>query len=99
MTEISLEEIKKKLDIFLLKSKNNQWELEMDSMMDTINPTKIHQSFKKMYYDYSFLNMKDEIVDVLDSLIRICGKEVEYNEQKNLDMIYRSTQGILNCLS
>jgi len=92
----NIEEIKTKLIDFLSKSKNERVKSEMESIMSEINPIEKEEYFIKMFYDYSILNMKKEIIEILDSLNKIGKKNIEYNEQNDLNKIYDSSKMLLD---
>jgi hypothetical protein len=94
----NIEEIKNKLIDFLSESKNERVKSDMDSIMSEINPIEKEEYFIKMFYDYSILNMKEEIIEILDSLNKIGKKNIEYNEQNYLNKIYDSSKMLLDSM-
>ena len=90
-------EIKGKLLDFVSKSNNQA--LDIETIMQNINPLHEEEYFVKMFYDYSCLGMKPEIKDIFNSLIKIGEKDIEYNEQRELDQIYKSSNELLHLLN
>ena len=84
----TIEEIKNYLIRFLSDSGNDRVRAEMNSIMGEINPLEKDEYFIKMFYDYSILNMKEEIIGILESLNKLEKKDTEYDEQKNLKTIH-----------
>lgn len=90
-------EIKGKLLDFL--SKGNYQAMDIETIMQNINPLQEEEYFVKMFYDYSCLGMKPFIKDIFNSLIKIREKDIEYNEQRELDQIYNSSNELLDLIN
>lgn len=90
-------EIKEKLLDFL--SKSNYQAIDIETMMQYIDPLHEEEYFVKMFYDYSCLGMKPFIKDIFNSLIKIREKEIGYNEQRELDQIYNTSNELLDLLN
>jgi hypothetical protein len=89
-------EMKDNLIDFLIKSKNERLKGDIESVIQNINPLDEEDYFIKMFYDYSMLRMKETIVDVIDCLMNIRQKDIQYDEQKMIDDIYESSKGFLD---
>jgi DNA-binding Lrp family transcriptional regulator len=90
-------EIKEKLLDFL--SKGNYQAMDIETMMQNIDPLHEEEYFVKMFHDYSCLGMKPFIKDIFNSLIKIREKEIGYNEQRELDQIYNTSNELLDLLN
>ena len=94
----NIEEIKTNLIHFLSESKNDRARSEMDSIMSQINPLNMEKYFIKMFYDYSILYMKEEIIDILDSLNKMERKDIQYDEKDYLNKIHDSSKMLLDSM-
>lgn len=93
----NLEEIKNRLLGFLAETKSYRIKSEMELLMNSINFADKDYYFKKIINDYSILNMKEEVVRILDSLNQSGEGDNEYEYiEKYIESIYSDFKSILN---
>jgi hypothetical protein len=95
----NLDEIKSELINFLKLSKNIRLQSEMETILGIINSYSKEAYFTKIFYDYSILGLKNEIVSILDSVVKLEKKSVEYDFRNNLRFIGQYSKAILDDIS
>lgn len=89
-------EMKGKLIEYLSESKNRRIEHDIEKIMNNINPLLEEDYFIRMFYDYSALKMRGNIMDIINSLMEIREKTIQYDEQEILGLIYQKAKAFLD---